>query len=129
MRGFDEMFWAPHSRHTEVRRSDIEKISELEILCESLESGVYIVQGKGGRQVYVTGHPEYDRYTLRDEYRRDISRGLKIAPPRNYFEDDDPDKDPIIRWRGHASLLFSNWLNYYVYQETPYDLARLSNGD
>lgn len=129
MRGFDEEFWAPHSRHTEVRRSDIEKISDLEILCESGESGVYIVQGKGGRQVYVTGHPEYDQYTLRDEYRRDISRGLKIEMPKNYFEDDDPKNDPVIRWRGHASLLFSNWLNYYVYQETPYDLSGLSDGN
>ncbi len=127
-RGFDETFWAPHSRHTEVRRTDIEKVDGLEILCESEESGVYIVQGNGGRQVYVTGHPEYDRYTLRDEYRRDLSRGLAVAPPKNYFEDDDPNKDPIIRWRGHANLLFSNWLNYYVYQETPYDLSGLSNG-
>jgi homoserine O-succinyltransferase len=129
MRGFDETFWAPHSRHTEVHRKDIEKVSDLEILCESEESGVYIIQGKGGRQVYVTGHPEYDRNTLRDEYRRDVSRGLDIALPKNYFEGDDPDRDPIIRWRGHASLLFSNWLNYYVYQETPYDLAGLSNGN
>lgn len=129
MRGFDETFWAPHSRHTEVRREDIEKVDDLEILCESEESGAYIIQGKGGRQVYVTGHPEYDRYTLRDEYRRDVSRGLDVALPKNYFEGNDPGRDPIIRWRGHASLLFSNWLNYYVYQETPYDLAGLSNGN
>ena len=129
LRGFDEFFWAPHSRHTEVHRSDIEKADDLEILCESDESGVYIVQGKGGRQVFVTGHPEYDLYTLRDEYRRDLSRGQKIALPKNYFEGDDPKNDPIIRWRGHASLLFSNWLNYYVYQETPYDLSGLSTSD
>ena len=129
LRGFDEVFYAPHSRYTEVRREDILKNPELEILCESEESGVYIVIGKHGRQIFVTGHPEYDPCTLGDEYKRDVSRGLDIAPPCNYFEENDPTSPSVVRWRSHANLLISNWLNYYVYQETPYDLSGLSNGD
>lgn len=122
LRGFDELFYAPHSRHTEVRREDILKIDELEILSESAESGVYIVASKDGKRIFVMGHSEYDSHTLNDEYVRDKKKGLKIAVPKNYFEDDDPKKAPLVRWRSHANLLFINWLNYYVYQETPYEL-------
>lgn len=126
LRGFDDYFYAPHSRHTEVRREDIEKVPELEILAESDQAGVYIVASKDGRYIFVTGHSEYDPLTLKAEYDRDIERGLPIAVPENYFPDDDPTKEPIVRWRSHANLLFSNWLNYYVYQETPFDLAQIN---
>ncbi|HHV95751.1 MAG TPA: homoserine O-succinyltransferase [Clostridiaceae bacterium] len=125
MRGFDDEFYAPHSRHTEVRKEDIEKVEELEILAESDKAGVYIIAAKDGRQVFVTGHPEYDPLTLKYEYDRDIKKGLKIAIPENYFPDDDINKMPVSKWRGHANLLYSNWLNYHVYQETPYDLNEL----
>ncbi len=120
LRGFDDIFLAPHSRHTEIRRKDIEKVPELEILSESGEAGVYIVSAKGGRQVFVTGHSEYDPITLKAEYERDINKGLDIDVPKNYFPDDDPSKPPLVNWRSHANLLFTNWLNYNVYQETPY---------
>jgi len=126
VRGFDDRFFAPHSRHTEVRRKDIEKINDLEILSESEVAGIYIVIAKDGRHIYVTGHSEYDPLTLRDEYERDLKRGDNPPVPRNYFPDDNPSLPPIIRWRSHAHLLFSNWLNYYVYQQTPYDLASLA---
>lgn len=126
LRGFDDEFLAPHSRHTEVRRADIEKIPELEILSESPEAGVYIVATQDGRQIFVTGHSEYDPLSLKNEYVRDINKGLEIDVPKNYFPGDDPSKDPVVRWRGHANLLFSNWLNYHVYQETPYDLDELN---
>ena len=125
LRGFDDEFYAPHSRHTEVRREDIEKVPELEILSESPEAGVYLVASKDGRQVFVSGHSEYDPLTLKGEYDRDVCRGLDITIPKNYFPDDDPAKDPLVKWRGHANLLFANWLNYYVYQETPYDLSEI----
>ncbi len=125
LRGFDDEFLAPHSRHTEVRREDIEKVEELRILAESDKAGIYIVKAKGGKQIFVTGHSEYDPLTLKSEYDRDVAKGLPIKVPENYFEDDDPGKAPIVRWRGHANLLFANWLNYYVYQETPFDLAEL----
>lgn len=125
LRGFDDIFMAPHSRNTEIRREDIEKISSLELLSNSSEAGVYIVQAMNGRQIFVTGHSEYDPLTLKGEYDRDILKGLKIDVPRNYYPDDDPTKTPKVTWRCHANLLFSNWLNYYVYQETPYDLSRL----
>lgn len=125
MRGFDDAFYIPHSRHTTVRREDIEKVAELEIVAESEEAGVSLVVSKDGRQVFATGHSEYDPLTLAAEYFRDLSKGLPIAVPANYFPEDDPEKPPIVRWRSHAHLLFSNWLNYYVYQETPYDLASL----
>lgn len=121
-RGFDDEFYVPHSRHTEVRRKDIERVEGLEILSESNESGVYIVASKGGRQIFVTGHSEYDPFTLKSEYDRDVAKGLDIDIPRNYFPSDDPSKEPVVRWKAHANLLFSNWLNYYVYQETPFDL-------
>lgn len=125
MRGFDDEFYAPHSRHTETRREDIEKVEDLEILSESPESGIYIVASKDGREIFVTGHSEYDPLTLKAEYDRDVAKGLDIKVPRNYFPKDDPTKEPHVKWRGHANLLFSNWLNYYVYQETPYELDRI----
>jgi homoserine O-succinyltransferase len=125
MRGFDDLFYVPHSRHTEVKREDIEKEAELEILSESEESGVYLAASKNGRQVFATGHSEYDRESLQDEYLRDIKKGMDIDPPKNYYRDDDPKKEIIMRWRSHANLLFVNWLNYYVYQETPFDLSQL----
>ncbi len=126
LRGFDDVFYVPHSRHTEVRREDIEKIEELEILSESEESGVYLVASKDGRHIFATGHSEYDALTLKAEYQRDVDKGLDIEVPKNYFPDDDPKREPIVKWRGHGNLLFLNWLNYYVYQETPYDLANIS---
>ena len=124
LRGFDDVFYAPHSRHTEIRREDIEKVDGLDILAESDEAGVYIVGHKASRQVFITGHSEYDPLTLKAEYDRDVTAGLPIALPVNYFQDDDPTKEPVVRWRGHSNLLFANWINYYVYQETPYDLGR-----
>ena len=126
VQGFDDVFYTPHSRHTEIRREDIEKVPELKILCESEEAGLYLVASKDGRRIFSLGHSEYDPITLKLEYDRDIKRGIKINVPLNYFKDDDPSKEPIVRWRGHAHLLFSNWLNYYVYQETPYDLEELN---
>ncbi|GGF97069.1 homoserine O-acetyltransferase MetA [Paenibacillus abyssi] len=123
LRGFDEMFYVPQSRHTEVRREDIEKVPELEILSESEEAGVYIVASKDGRQIFVTGHSEYDPFTLKWEYDRDQAKGLRIAVPKNYYPGDDPSRQPYSTWRAHANLLFSNWLNYYVYQETPFELG------
>lgn len=124
LRGFDDNFYAPHSRHTSTRREDVEKVPELEILAESPEAGLYLIATRDGRQVFVTGHSEYDPLTLKAEYDRDILKGLDIAIPRNYYLGDDPTKQPVVLWRGHANLLFSNWSNYYVYQETPYDLIR-----
>lgn len=119
-RGFDDEFYVPHSRHTEVRRDDILNVPELTLLSESKESGVYMAMARGGREFYITGHSEYAPNTLHDEYVRDINKGLPIAVPVNYYEDNDPSKYPVVRWRGHANLLFTNWLNYYVYQQTPY---------
>ncbi len=125
LRGFDDDFYVPHSRHTEVRRADVEKVEDLEVLAESPEAGVYIVSSKDGRLIFVTGHSEYDALSLKAEYDRDIAKGLDIKLPRNYFPDDDPSKPPLVKWRSHANLLFTNWLNYHVYQETPYDLDEL----
>lgn len=119
-RGFDDEFYVPHSRHTEVRREDIMKVPELTLLSESEESGVYMVMARGGREFFITGHSEYSPYTLNDEYIRDLGKGLPISKPHNYYRNDDPAQGPVVRWRGHANLLFTNWLNYYVYQETPY---------
>jgi len=121
LRGFDEEFYVPQSRHTEVRREDIEGIEGVEILSESDEAGVYIVSSNGGRQIFVTGHSEYDPLTLKLEYDRDVGRGLEIAIPSNYYPNNDPTQMPVSKWRAHANLLFSNWLNYYVYQKTPFD--------
>jgi homoserine O-succinyltransferase/O-acetyltransferase len=121
-RGFDDCFYAPHSRHTEVRRNEIEQISELTILSESDAAGVYIVESNDKKHVFVTGHSEYAGCTLKNEYERDIQKGLPIDIPANYFKNNDSLQEPLVRWRGHGNLLFSNWLNYYVYQETPYVL-------
>ena len=125
MRGFDDIFWAPHSRHTTVLREDIEAVPELKILASSEGAGVYAVASKKGRQIFITGHSEYDPQTLMLEYERDKNLGLPIQPPANYFPGDDDTKDPIVLWRGHANLLFSNWLNYFVYQTTPYDIMSI----
>ena len=122
VRGFDNEFYAPHSRNTEVRAEDIKKIKGLEILADSKEAGVYIVFTKGGRRIFVMGHSEYDADTLKQEYFRDLEKGLNPAIPKYYFPDDNPNKKPSAVWRSHASLLFSNWLNYFVYQITPYDI-------
>ncbi len=121
-RGFDDVFFAPHSRHTEVHKEDMLKVPELKVLAESDEAGVYLAMARGGRELFVTGHSEYSPYTLDGEYRRDRDKGLPIELPRNYYRDNDPDKGPLVRWRGHGNLLFTNWLNYYVYQETPYNI-------
>lgn len=126
LRGFDEVFYAPHSRHTEIRREHIECIPELELLSASEEAGVYIVATTDGKQIFVTGHSEYDPLSLKWEYDRDVAKGLDNVPlPKNYFPQDDPTLMPLTMWRAHANLLFSNWLNYYVYQETPYDIGNI----
>jgi len=124
-RGFDDVFYVPHSRHTEVRREDIEKCEGLQVISESANSGVHIVMAPGGREFFVTGHSEYSPYTLDTEYRRDLDKGLPIEMPQNYYRGDNPEKGPLVRWRSVANLLFSNWLNYYVYQETPYDINQI----
>ncbi len=122
LRGFDDIYYVPHSRHTEVRKEDIKKVKNLEIISESKESGVYIVKSNGGKQIFITGHSEYDPFTLKKEYDRDIGNGLKIKVPKNYYPNDNPLEKPIVRWRAHSHLLFANWMNYYVYQETPFEL-------
>jgi homoserine O-succinyltransferase len=124
-RGFDDEFFVPHSRHTEVRREDILKVPELQLLSESDESGVHLCMARGGREIFVTGHSEYSPLTLDTEYKRDLAKGLPIQMPRNYYRNDDPSQPPVVRWRGHANLLFSNWLNYYVYQETPFNIDEI----
>ena len=121
-RGLSDIFYAPHSRHTEVKREDIEKVPDIEILSESEEAGVFIVASKDRRKVFITGHLEYDRNTLKDEYVRDLEKGDKIDIPKNYFKNDDPTQTPWQMWRGSANIVFGNWLNYCVYQNTPYDL-------
>lgn len=121
-RGFDDLFYVPHSRHTEIRKEDVLKVPELTLLSESEESGVHLVAARGGREFFVTGHSEYSPLTLDKEYRRDVKKGLPIGVPRNYYRNDDPDQGVLVTWRGHANLLFSNWLNYFVYQETPYNI-------
>ncbi len=124
-RGFDDEFFVPHSRHTEIRRKDIEKVKGLKILSESEESGVYMVMGRNGRELYLTGHSEYSPLTLDAEYKRDLAKGLPIDMPKHYYKDDNPELEPIVRWRSHANLLFTNWLNYFVYQETPYNIENI----
>ena len=121
VRGFDDTFIAPHSRHTEVRREDILKIPELELVAESDKAGVYLAASKDGKRIFVTGNSEYDPLTLKNEYKRDFEKGLPINIPEHYFKDDNPDNPPVVTWRSHSYLLFSNWLNYYVYQVTPYN--------
>lgn len=125
LRGFDCRFMAPHSRHTTVYRHDIESIPEIRILASSEEAGVYAAMTKDGKQIFITGHPEYDAGTLGKEYLRDKNKGLPISVPKNYFPHDDDSKEPIVSWRAHANLLFSNWLNYFVYQTTPYDISSI----
>ncbi len=122
-RGFDDVFYVPHSRHTELHREDVSSCEQLRILSESEESGLYAISDRHGRQFFITGHSEYDVNTLDDEYKRDLDKGLPIKMPVNYYRDDDPSKGPVLRWRSSATLLFTNWLNYYVYQETPFDLS------
>ncbi|MDR0572500.1 MAG: homoserine O-succinyltransferase [Tannerella sp.] len=126
-RGFDDEFYVPHSRHTEVRREDILKVPEVKLLSESRDAGVYMAMARGGRDFFITGHSEYSSNTLHDEYMRDLQKGLSIHAPENYYTDNDPSKPPLVRWRGHANLLFTNWLNYYVYQETPYHIEDIRN--
>jgi homoserine O-succinyltransferase len=121
-RGFDEVYNAPHSRYTEIKKEDIDKVDDLEILSESEEAGVYVVASKNVKQIFVTGHSEYDKNTLKKEYTRDKEKGLEIGVPINYFKNDDPNLEPIVTWKSHAHLIFSNWLNYCVYQETPFEL-------
>lgn len=128
VRGFDEIFYAPHSRHTEVSLEELKKHEELRILAASPETGAHIVSTENGRQIFILGHQEYDKDTLAQEYFRDVNKGLTIEPPKNYFRNDDPEDEILFRWRGHASLLFSNWLNYYLYQATPYNLDDLRDG-
>ncbi len=123
--GFDDEFYVPHSRYTEIRKSALDKIHDLDILSASEESGIYLVSSKNGRQIFITGHSEYDPLTLKNEYDRDVAKGLDINIPGNYFPEDNPLKQPVVKWKGHSNLLFSNWLNYYVYQETPYNLVYL----
>ena len=125
LRGFDDIFLAPHSRHTEIRRADVEQVGDLNILAESDEAGLYLLGTKDGRHLFATGHSEYDPLTLKGEYDRDVNKGLPINIPRNYYPNDDPAQPPTVRWRSHANLLFSNWLNYYVYQVTPYDVNQI----
>ena len=127
LRGFDDTFPVPHSRHTTVLREDIEKVPGLKIVASSPQAGVYAVMNKEGRQIFVTGHSEYDADTLRKEYIRDKNLGLPIEVPENYFPDDDDSREPMVTWRSHANLLFSNWLNYFVYQTTPYDIKNIGN--
>jgi homoserine O-succinyltransferase len=125
-RGFDDTFYVPQSRHTTVLREDIEKVQNLKILASSAETGVYAISTKNGRQIFITGHSEYDADTLKNEYLRDLSQGKPIQIPANYFPNDDPSKPPLVTWRAHANLLYSNWLNYFVYQTTPYDVSKVN---
>ena len=125
-RGFDDHFFVPHSRHTEIRKQDVEKVDALQVISTSEEAGVTIVKANNGRQLFITGHSEYSRHTLDSEYRRDLAKGLPIKIPINYYPEDNPDNKPVMRWKSTANLLFSNWLNYYVYQETPYNLEEIN---
>ena len=124
-RGFDDEFFVPHSRYGEVLKEDVSKIPELKIISESDESGLYMIMGREGREFYITGHSEYSPLTLDFEYKRDLEKGLNPHIPDNYYPNNDPSKKPIVRWRSHANLLFTNWLNYFVYQETPYDINKI----
>ncbi len=124
-RGFDDVFMVPHSRHTEIKREDVESVKGLKILSSSKEAGVFAISNKGGRQIFITGHPEYDANTLDNEYKRDLSEGKPISAPVNYYKNNNPNKPPVVSWRSHANLLYSNWLNYFVYQTTPYDISEI----
>ncbi len=125
LRGFDDIFYVPHSRHTEIKEEEVISANGVELLAKSPEAGVYLACSENGRQIFVIGHGEYDDDTLKKEYLRDKEKGLDIEVPKNYFKDDNPENDPVVIWRSHANLLYQNWLNYYVYQETPYDLCTL----
>lgn len=125
LRGFDDTFWVPHSRHTTIKREDVDAVPALKTIASSEKGGIYIVMSKKGRQIFVTGHSEYDAETLGNEYNRDKALGLPIAVPENYYPNDDDTQDPIVRWRSHGNLLFSNWLNYFVYQTTPYNIMSI----
>ena len=127
VRGFDDVFYAPHSRHTQIDVNDIIACSELSLLAKSDEAGAYLMMAEEGRKIFVMGHPEYDRMTLDKEYRRDRDKGLPISVPKNYYPDDNPDNKPNLLWRAHCNTLYSNWLNYYVYQATPYDVEAIGN--
>ena len=129
LRGFDDLFWVPHSRHTTIDRAQIEAVPQIKILASSEEAGVYAMMTDQGRQIFVTGHSEYDPETLETEYLRDKKLGLPISVPKNYYPNDDDTKEPLVRWRGHANLLFSNWLNYFVYQTTPYDIMNIGEAE
>ncbi|MBN2510324.1 MAG: homoserine O-succinyltransferase [Spirochaetales bacterium] len=122
VRGFDDVFYAPHSRYTEIKKEDVKKHKDLVLVSDSADAGVYIVMDKSGRNIFVTGHSEYDPLTLDEEFKRDRSKGMHIDPPQNYYADEKSFKNPVVCWRGHSHLLFSNWLNYYVYQTTPFHL-------
>ena len=124
-RGFDSVFHVPHSRHSEVRRSDIDRVPQLRIIAESDKAGVHLVMAREGREFFITGHSEYAPLTLDGEYKRDVAKQLPIHVPDNYYENDDPNRPPLVRWRAHAHLFFANWLNYYVYQTTPYDISQI----
>jgi homoserine O-succinyltransferase len=126
-RGFDDEFMAPHSRHTEIRREDLEKIPRLKILASSEEAGIYAAMTGSGKQIFITGHSEYDAMTLDAEYKRDVSQGKPIEIPKNYYPNNDPEQAPNVCWRSHANLLYSNWLNYFVYQTTPFDIEKVRN--
>ena len=126
-RGFDDVFYVPHSRYTTVLREEVEAVPELRILSSSEKAGVYTVATRGGKQIFITGHSEYDVNTLQKEYNRDKLLGISPKVPENYFPNDNPDLAPMVSWRAHANLLFSNWLNYFVYQTTPYDISKLPN--
>lgn len=125
VRGFDDVFYAPHSRYTTVSKEDIQKVGDLQIMAESDEAGIYIVTSRDKKKIFVTGHSEYDRLTLHEEYMRDLDKGADIDIPKNYYPGNNPKNTPIMRWRAHANLLFTNWLNYYVYQTTPYDITKI----
>ena len=125
-RGFDDRFFVPHSRYTGVHRADVEATPGLKLIASSEKAGVYAMATENGKQIFITGHPEYDEFTLKKEYERDLAAGINPSVPENYFEDDDPAKPVIVRWRAHANLLYSNWLNYFVYQTTPYDIEEIS---
>ncbi|MBE7037862.1 MAG: homoserine O-succinyltransferase [Ruminococcaceae bacterium] len=125
VRGFDDTFYAPHSRYTTVLESDIKKCPDLQIMAKSDEAGIYIVTSKDKKKIFVTGHSEYDKLTLHEEYMRDLQKGLDIDMPKNYYPDNNPKKEPLVKWKAHANLLFTNWLNYYVYQTTPYDITKI----
>src|SRR5574344_2054594 len=124
-RGFDDFFYMPHSRHTELHKEDIENNPDLQLIAESPDSGVSMIMARGGREIYLTGHLEYSPNTLDQEYKRDKGKRDDVDMPANYYRDDNPDNPPVVTWRAHANLLFSNWLNYYVYQETPYDINKI----